>query len=40
MVCKPNGLMLGYTSMLQVNSLLDFSLYIVYIHVGMILGTK
>ena len=36
------GLMLGYASMLQVNSFLDFSLYSVNIniHVAMIVGTK
>ena len=34
------GLCAGYASMLQVNSLLDFSLYSVNIHAGMIVGTK
>ena len=29
-----------YASMLQVNPLLDFSLYSVNIHAGMIVGTK
>ena len=36
------GLCAGYASMLQVNPLLDFSLYSVNIniHAGMIVGTK
>ena len=37
---SPMSLYYGYTSMLQVNPFLDFSLYNVNIHAGMIVSTK
>ena len=37
---SPMSLYYGYTSMLQVNPFLDFSLYNVNIHAGMFVSTK